>query len=302
MAIKRLIRFDWAMKKLLRNKANFEILEGFLSELLFEDIKIVKILESEGNQENALDKYNRVDILIENSKEELIIVEVQNDTELDYFQRILFGTSKLLMEYLDLGEEYAKLKKVISISIVYFDLGLGEDYIYHGKTSFYGLRRHDQLTLNARQKTYLQKETVESVFPEYYLIKPQSFDNQLRDSLDEWIYFFKNSDTPETITAKGLAKAKQVLDVMQLPKAEQKKYQRYLEDMSYQKSITETIKFEVKEEAERIKNMIMEQGARKREREIALSLLKNQVPLEIIMNSTGLSLEEIEELRKELGA
>lgn len=113
---------------------------------------------------------------------------------------------------------------------------------------------------NARQKTYLQKETVESVFPEYYLIKPQSFDNQLRDSLDEWIYFFKNSDTPETITAKGLTKAKQVLDVMQLPKADQKKYQRYLEDMSYRKSITETIKFEVKEEAERIKNMIMEKG------------------------------------------
>lgn len=48
---KKLIRFDWAFKKLLRNKANFVILEGFLSELLFDDIRIEKILESEGNQE-----------------------------------------------------------------------------------------------------------------------------------------------------------------------------------------------------------------------------------------------------------
>ena len=29
-----MISFDWAMKRLLRNKANFEVLEGFLSELL----------------------------------------------------------------------------------------------------------------------------------------------------------------------------------------------------------------------------------------------------------------------------
>ncbi len=48
--MKRLIRFDWAVKRLLRNKANFVILEGFLSELLSDDIKINNILESEGNQ------------------------------------------------------------------------------------------------------------------------------------------------------------------------------------------------------------------------------------------------------------
>lgn len=44
MKVKQLIRFDWAMKRLLRNKANFDILEGFLSELLKEDIKIKQIL------------------------------------------------------------------------------------------------------------------------------------------------------------------------------------------------------------------------------------------------------------------
>ncbi|MBP7215526.1 MAG: hypothetical protein KBA52_07820 [Candidatus Kapabacteria bacterium] len=47
---KKLIRFDWAIKRLLRNKSNFVVLEGFLSELLFDDIKIEQILESESNQ------------------------------------------------------------------------------------------------------------------------------------------------------------------------------------------------------------------------------------------------------------
>jgi predicted transposase/invertase (TIGR01784 family) len=321
MAIKRLLRFDWAMKKLLRNKANFEVLEGFLSELLYEDIKIVKILESEGNQENIKDKYNRVDILIENSKDELVIVEIQNDSEFDYFRYFHFlgeTQKEQMIAYLELGAEYAKLKKVISVSLVYFDLGEGTDYVYHGQTGFYGLRQKDQLRLNPRQKTYLQRETVESVFPEYYLVKPHSFGDQIKDGLDEWIYTFKYGDTPENFTAKGLAKAKQVLDVMQLSREEQKIYQRYLEDMSYEKSISETIKFEIKYEADRIKNLILEQGReqgikegieqgikegitqgveqgeRKREKEIAKNLLQNNVPLDIIITSTGLSLEEIE--------
>ena len=32
----RYIRFDWAVKRLLRNKANFGVLEGFLTVLLGE--------------------------------------------------------------------------------------------------------------------------------------------------------------------------------------------------------------------------------------------------------------------------
>ena len=49
MPPRKLVSFDWALKKLLRSKANFDILEGFLSELLKEDIIIIKILESESN-------------------------------------------------------------------------------------------------------------------------------------------------------------------------------------------------------------------------------------------------------------
>ena len=75
----KLVRFDWVMKRLLRNKANFDILEGFLSELLHEDFKIEQILESEGNKGTEDDKFNRVDILVENKKSELVIVEIQNN-------------------------------------------------------------------------------------------------------------------------------------------------------------------------------------------------------------------------------
>lgn len=77
-----IIRFDWAMKRLLRNKANFSVLEGLLTTLLGEKIIIQRLLESESNQENEYDKYNRVDMLAEDSKGELILIEVQNNIRL----------------------------------------------------------------------------------------------------------------------------------------------------------------------------------------------------------------------------
>jgi len=100
-------------------------LEGFLSELLHEDFKIKQILESEGNKETEDDKFNRVDILVENKKGELVIVEIQNTREADYFQRMLYGTAKVIVEHIAEGQPYSQVKKVYSVNIVYFDLGQG---------------------------------------------------------------------------------------------------------------------------------------------------------------------------------
>ena len=148
---KKLVRFDWAMKRMLRHKANFDILEGFLSELLGDAVTIKQILDSESNKETNDDKHNRVDILVENSKDELVIIEVQNSKEYDYFHRMLYGTSKAISEHIKEGQAYAEVKKIISITIAYFDLGQGKDYVYHGTTVFRGVHKNDILTLSGKQ-------------------------------------------------------------------------------------------------------------------------------------------------------
>ena len=147
-----LVRFDWAMKKLLRSKTNFGILEGFLSELLKRDLKIIELAESESNKEDEDDKYNKVDILVKLDNGEIVLIEVQVNTQFDYFHRMLFGTSKIITEHMMSGQTYAHVKKVYSVNILYFDLGHGSDYIYHGTTSFTGIHKHDKLDLNERQK------------------------------------------------------------------------------------------------------------------------------------------------------
>ena len=239
------------MKKMLRNKANFDILEGFLSELLNETVTIIRILESEGNKDDKDDKYNRVDIFVETGKGEYIIVEVQNSKEYDYFHRILYGTSKAITEYIDSGQEYAKVKKVISVTIAYFDLGQGEDYVYHGITQFKGIHKGDVLNLAQVQKDSYKVDEAHQIYPEYWIIKVSQFKGIIQDKLDEWIYFLKNSALPENYSAKGLSEAKQKLDEMNMDDKEKAAYKAFLKRLRDIASEQHTKMIDAKLEKER---------------------------------------------------
>ena len=225
------IRFDWAMKRLLRNKANFAVLEGFLTTLLGESILIQKLLESESNQEDEYDKYNRVDLLAENSKGELILIEVQNNNEYAYFQRMLFGTSKLVTEYINRGEGYDKVRKVYSVNIVYFSLGSGKDVVYHGKTEFRGIHQGDVLELTPFQKQTFKVDTVSQLYPEYYILKVNYFNQVARSPLEEWIYYLNTGDIPDNATAPGLNEARQRLKLDRMTKEELNAYYRHLDNI-----------------------------------------------------------------------
>ena len=281
----KLIRFDWAVKKLLRSKANFGILEGFLSELLKKDIKIQNILESEGNQENELDKYNRVDVVVKDENDEIILIEIQVNREADFLSRMLYGTSKVITEYINKGDPYEKVKKVYSVNILYFDLGHGDDYIYYGSTNFIGIHNKDELKLSSSQKEVYKRELVSQVYPEYYIIKLNQFNDVAKDTLDEWIYFLKNEEVQDNFTAKGLSEAKEKLDRMKLSKNEQAGYKRFLENLHYEASMVATGKLDGRIEGrmeERLKN--------------AKGMKDMNFDVEVIIKITGLTKEEIDEI------
>ena len=227
-----LVRFDWAIKKILRDKANFGILEGFLTVVLNQQIKILEIIESASNQETQDDKFNVVDLLVKNEKEELIIIEVQNSKQYDYFQRMLYGASKAICEHLSLGDKYLKVKKVYSITVAYFDLGQGEDYVYYGNTEFRGLYRKDKLMLAARQISLFEKNHIHELYPEYWIIKADKFDDKVSNKLDEWIYFLKHSEIPKEFSAPGLQEAREKLSEMRMSDDERKAYQFFKKRLS----------------------------------------------------------------------
>jgi len=260
---KNLIRFDWAIKNILRDKSNFVILEGFLSELLNQDIQIIEILESESNKKTKEEKLDRVDLLVKLEKGELIIIEVQNNDEYDYLQRILYGVSKTISENLKMGKAYKNVKKVISVSIVYFDLGYGTDYVYHGTTNFIGIHDKDKLKLSIDQKKLFKKEEAYEIFPEYYILKVEKFDEITKDGLDEWIYFLKNDEIMEAFKAKGLKEAKEKLDVLKMSKSERANYESYLEDLHLKASLADTQNFKLEQAEEKGLKRGLEKGLEK---------------------------------------
>ena len=296
------IRFDWAMKRLLRNKADHVVLEGFLSVIFKRQIKIAKILESEGNQDFEDQKFNRVDFLAEDEQGELMLFEIQNSHELDYFHRMAYGTSKVIADYLSKGEPYRNLKKVYSINIVYFTLGQGKGYAYHGTVNFVNMSdATDVLQLTDGQEKAFHVETVSQIFPEYFLFRVNNFDQLATSSIEEWISFLKTGEIPDTYTAQGLPEAREILRVDNLNEEDRKAYNRYIENLRFNRSVMDSSRIEG-----RIEGMEMgmaqgleegkAEGAKNEKLSTAKRMKAEGLDINLIAKYTQLPINEIEKL------
>jgi len=287
------ISFDWALKRLLRDKANFDVLEGFLSTLLETDIKIHRLLESEGNKNRDDAKYNRVDLLAENTQGELLLIEVQGEPEFAYFQRILFGASKLVTEYVDSGKNYENVKKIYSVNIVYFDLAQGTDNVYHGKTEFRGIHNDDVLSLSPFQRQKFEADEVYKLFPEYYILKVNDFNRWSRVPLEQWMYFLSTSEIPDDADAPGLKAAREKLQMMRMNREEQVAYDRYMMDRAILKNTMITARGEGKLEG---RAEGREEGRAETLTIMARKMKEKGMATDEIAALTGLSTAEIQAL------
>ena len=291
------IRFDWAIKRLLRQKANFGVLEGFLTVFIGEPITIIEILESEGNQDAADDKFNRVDIKAKNSKGDIIIVEVQNTSELYYLERVLYGVAKAITEHINLGNTYKEVKKVYSISILYFDLGKGSDYIYVGQNNFVGLHTKDNLIISTKEKDTIVRKSPSEIFPTYMLVRVNEFNDVAKSPLEEWVNYLKNGVIKSDTNAPGLQEARKKLQYYSMTNAERHAYDEHINAIMIQNDVLDNSKREGRAEglaegrAEGLAEGRAAEKAENAKRFLAMGLSPQQVA-----DGTGLSLEEIMKL------
>ena len=241
--------------------------------------------------------------MVKNTLDEFIIIEIQNNKDYDYFQRILYGTSKVISEQLEKAKEYAEVKKVYSITVAYFDLGQGTDYVYYGKTDFTGIHNQNEvLALSVHQKKAFSKKRVLDIFPEYYIIKANKFDDQVSDKLDEWIYFLKNSEIKDEFTAQGLEQAREVLAEVKMTPEERKAYMAYqkrLRDIASENFTRQIdLKIALDEKYDQGLEKGIEQGKSERNVEIAKKSIEKGLDDQTISTITGLTVEAIKQLRK----
>lgn len=298
----RYIRFDWAIKRLLRQKANFDVLEGFLTVFIGEEVKIVEILESEGNQQTPDDKFNRVDIKARNSKGEIILVEVQNTSELYYLERIMYGVAKAITEHIHLGDTYKEVKKVYSISILYFDIGKGADYLYVGQNKFIGVHTNDQLVITAKEKGALVQKSPTEIFPEYILVRVNEFDKVAVTPLEEWVAYLKSGVIKENTTAPGLQEARKKLQYYSMTDAERYAYDEHLNAVMIQNDVLGNAREEGLAEGRaegRAEGLTQgrAEGRAEAKKDIVKSMLSNGLSVEQAAKYSGLTVEEVESIK-----
>lgn len=302
----RYIRFDWAAKRLLKNKANFGVLEGFLTVLLGENIRILEILESESNQLSPEDKFNRVDIKARNSKDEIIIVEIQNTREIYYLERILYGVAKTITEHIGLGRIYSDVKKVYSISILYFDIGQGNDYLYHGQNTFVGVHTGDFLQVTTKEKGVIVRKLPAEIFPEYFLIRVNEFNKSAVTPLEEWIEYLKTGIIRPDTKAPGLEEARRKLIYYNLEPAERQAYDRHIDAIMIQNDVLGTAREEGLQEGreeglQEGREEGREEGLQEGRKESKITIARNMknvlnLPDETTAQISGLPIDEIKKL------
>jgi predicted transposase/invertase (TIGR01784 family) len=286
MAEREIISFDYAIKNILRDKANFDILSGFLSELLGKNVEVQNILESESNSDKKDGKINRLDLKAQIDGGELVIFEIQYFDQADFLGKILFNASKTIVEQVGSGQFY-DIKKVYSVNIAYYNLPSDQEYVFRARlTHFQGVNFPEIMPFSQNLNPPLPAT---ELHPEYFLILPKKFDNFLRSRFDQWVYVLKNSAVKSEFDAAGIQKAAEKLDVLKMTDDERKLYEKNKRiDMDKKSQLyTAEMKGRLKGLAE---------GEAKANIENAKKMKKLGMSPEQISEITGLSAKKIEGL------
>jgi hypothetical protein len=240
-ALSRYTHFDWSMKRLLRDKAGFAVLNGFLTTLMGRSkrnpVEILRVLENDDNTRTPLTRSNSAIVLATDGWGSNIAFNLQNITQKDYHCRIYFGAPKAPCDFETAGTFYGSIKHIYSVNIYYLRFGAGDDYFYRSQTTFHGNRAYDDLYLGPPDQQQIVSHAVNVMFPEYLILRVGNFAKPPDSPLEQWMHFLKNGEIPDDFTALGLPEARELLRVDRLTPEDRKSYQSHLESMHRERTM-----------------------------------------------------------------
>jgi predicted transposase/invertase (TIGR01784 family) len=228
---KPLISFDYAIKYLLRDKGEYEIVGGFISALLktkgYKEVKIIALLESESNREDSKSKRSLADVVVEDENHHKYIIEIERNVKDSFIHKSCFNTSRLIVDNLAQREDYTQILKIFHISLLYFPLGENKGTIYHGKTIINEVETKERLSVHIKNKKTGESFDATDILPEYFFISVPSFNDRLEREIDEWLHVMKYDEVPKNYHSPYMAQVAEKLSVLKMTKEERVQYSYY---------------------------------------------------------------------------
>ena len=316
---KPLISFDFAIKYLLRNKGDYDIVEGFISALLategYKPIKINALLESESNRETSDLKRSIADLVVQDEENNKYIVEIERSFTPNFMHKACFNTSRLVVDSISGNQDYTTIKKVFHVSLLYFSIQEMKKPIYHGKTIIHEVDTSHPVDFRIANQSLVMFEH-KNIFPEYFFISIPVFDEMIHQEIDEWLYMMKHSEVRDDFKSPYMKKVKERLAVLKMNEADRIAYYAYLKEAVHSQDVllaaeqkgeargiekgkAEGKKEGIKEGLEKgrkEKEAALKKAQRAEKIEIAKNMRSKGIDVEMTSSVTGLSIEEISKL------
>ncbi len=274
---------DFGFKKLFGEEYNKDLLIDFLNQLLKNEqgrIKTLTYLKNEHLGRSEADRRAVYDLYCENEQGEKFIVEIQKSKQKFFKDRALYYSTFPIAEQGKAGDWDFELKAVYTVAIL--------DFVFDDDKNDSEKYRYDvKLTDIETSKVFYDKLTF------IYLEMPK-FEKtleQLESRFDKWLYVLKNlerlHDIPEKFKDRIFRKLFAAAEIAKFTPEEASAYEDSLKVYRDLKNSIDTAREEGREEGHEVAMA-----------EAAMKMLNKGLSLEVILDITGLTAEQIERLRR----
>ncbi|MCU7209709.1 Rpn family recombination-promoting nuclease/putative transposase [Turicibacter sp. 1E2] len=271
-------KMDFVFKKIFGNEKHPNILISFLNAVLnpSDPIKSVTLQDTTIDKEYLTDKYSRLDVRATTDKGEHINIGIQLDNKYNMIKRSLYYWSKLYEGQLESGNDYQKLARTICINLIDFNL-LNHDK-FHSVYRLKDCETHEELT-----------DIIELHFIELKKMKHVKHADEVKSKLEAWLHFINQPDS-EVVRELEAVESEIKSAKAELIRLSGNKVERELFEKRRQAMLDEASALAFAEE----------KGAKKEKLEIAKNLIQKGLDNGFIVETTGLSLEEVEATRTKM--
>ena len=278
---------DYIFKRVFAYKGNESVLKDFLEALLKIEIKGIKITNPEIIPYEKGEKRGLLDIKAEINDGTMLDVEMQMKNERNTEERATEYMGKMISEQLQVGEDYQNLKKSIVIFITNYNFLKRNSYHSIGRMKFDKTIEDEYVNLG-----YDKEDEVASKYIEVHYIELPKFKKKELSKftkLDQWMCIFTQNREGIMLAEKENKEIKRAINTLDFLSKDPKERERHnsIVMAEYNRLVSEHNFFEDGRN----------EGKREEKIEIAKEMLKEKMPIEMIMKLTKLTKEEIQNLK-----